>query len=121
MSQFVCLWISGSSVKGLTDTGGTEGEGQEVTGGDEEEAEAGHDTPKQTTGKTSAPEEFTVLGGFENKPVQKVHRFVCGPKGRGQGSPVSLVFILWGRLMSTMCSAVHRYTESCLSGSPSPM
>uniref|UniRef100_A0A7N6B517 ATP-dependent RNA helicase n=1 Tax=Anabas testudineus TaxID=64144 RepID=A0A7N6B517_ANATE len=39
-----------------------------TTGG--EEAETENDTPKQP----SAPTGFTVLGGFENKPVQKVHR-----------------------------------------------
>ncbi|XP_044025588.1 ATP-dependent RNA helicase DDX51 [Siniperca chuatsi] len=64
---------SGSSAKGLSDTRETEGDGQEDTG-EEEEAETENDTPKQTTGKTSAPTGFTVLGGFENKPVQKVHR-----------------------------------------------
>ncbi|XP_041814923.1 ATP-dependent RNA helicase DDX51 [Chelmon rostratus] len=60
----------GSSVAGL---GNTHLAGQEDTV-EEEEAEAETDTPKQTTGKTSAPTGFTVLGGFENKPAQKVHR-----------------------------------------------
>uniref|UniRef100_A0AAQ6ALD4 ATP-dependent RNA helicase n=1 Tax=Amphiprion ocellaris TaxID=80972 RepID=A0AAQ6ALD4_AMPOC len=32
------------------------------------------DSPEQNSQKTSAPTGFTVLGGFESKPVQKVHR-----------------------------------------------
>uniref|UniRef100_A0A3Q3QTJ6 ATP-dependent RNA helicase n=1 Tax=Monopterus albus TaxID=43700 RepID=A0A3Q3QTJ6_MONAL len=48
-------------------------DGPQETGG-EEETEKDNDTQKQTSGKTSAPTGFTVLGGFENKPVQKVHR-----------------------------------------------
>ncbi|XP_070781932.1 ATP-dependent RNA helicase DDX51 [Enoplosus armatus] len=67
---------SGSSVKGASDARGTGRDRQEDTGGEEEEeADAGNDTPKQSTGKTtSAPTGFTVLGGFENKPALKVHR-----------------------------------------------
>uniref|UniRef100_A0A671W4G8 ATP-dependent RNA helicase n=1 Tax=Sparus aurata TaxID=8175 RepID=A0A671W4G8_SPAAU len=38
------------------------------------EDQSENDTPTQTTEKTSPPTGFTVLGGFENKPVQKVHR-----------------------------------------------
>lgn len=68
----VCLWISGSSAEGLADTDVTGRDGQEDTGGEGKEAETENDTPKQTTGKTSAQTGFTVLGGFENKPVQKV-------------------------------------------------
>ncbi|XP_040015808.2 ATP-dependent RNA helicase DDX51 isoform X1 [Gasterosteus aculeatus] len=45
---------------------------QEV--GEEEEAQPGNVTLKETTEKTPAPTGFTVLGGFKNKPVQKVHR-----------------------------------------------
>uniref|UniRef100_A0A8C9Y959 ATP-dependent RNA helicase n=1 Tax=Sander lucioperca TaxID=283035 RepID=A0A8C9Y959_SANLU len=57
-----------SGVDGQEDTGGG--------GGEEEEEKTGTEnvTLKQTTGKTSAPAGYTVLGGFENKPVQKVHR-----------------------------------------------
>uniref|UniRef100_A0AAQ5YWW2 ATP-dependent RNA helicase n=1 Tax=Amphiprion ocellaris TaxID=80972 RepID=A0AAQ5YWW2_AMPOC len=36
--------------------------------------EAEKDSPEQNSQKTSAPTGFTVLGGFESKPVQKVHR-----------------------------------------------
>ncbi|XP_019947456.1 ATP-dependent RNA helicase DDX51 isoform X2 [Paralichthys olivaceus] len=45
-------------------------DGQEDT----EVAEAEHDLSKQTTDMSSAPTGFTVVGGFENKPVQKIHR-----------------------------------------------
>lgn len=60
---------SGISVKALADTDGTGGTGQADT-----EGENGDDTLKQSTEMTSAPTGFTILGGFENKPVQKVHR-----------------------------------------------
>uniref|UniRef100_A0A671W2L3 ATP-dependent RNA helicase n=1 Tax=Sparus aurata TaxID=8175 RepID=A0A671W2L3_SPAAU len=46
--------------------------GQEDAQGEAEKAETENDTPTQTTEKTSPPTGFTVLGGFENKPVQKV-------------------------------------------------
>ncbi|XP_044232864.1 ATP-dependent RNA helicase DDX51 [Thunnus albacares] len=59
--------------KDQSDTPVTVRDGQEDAGG-EEEAETENDTPKEPTEKTSAPTGFTVLGGFENKPVQKVHR-----------------------------------------------
>eukprot|EP00064_Thunnus_orientalis_P011024 superscaffoldBa00001553_g11054 len=59
--------------KDQSDTPVTVRDGQEDAGG-EEEAETENDTPKKPTEKTSAPTGFTVLGGFENKPVQKVHR-----------------------------------------------
>uniref|UniRef100_A0AAQ5Z8P5 ATP-dependent RNA helicase n=1 Tax=Amphiprion ocellaris TaxID=80972 RepID=A0AAQ5Z8P5_AMPOC len=49
----------------------TKGDGPEDTGGQEE---AEKDSPEQNSQKTSAPTGFTVLGGFESKPVQKVHR-----------------------------------------------
>ncbi|XP_036974722.1 ATP-dependent RNA helicase DDX51 [Acanthopagrus latus] len=62
------------SVKAPAETQVTESVGQEDTQGEEEKAEPENDTPTQTTEKTSAPTGFTVLGGFENKPVQKVHR-----------------------------------------------
>ncbi|XP_073334870.1 ATP-dependent RNA helicase DDX51 [Pagrus major] len=62
------------SVKGLAETPVTGRVGQEDTQGGEEKAETENDTPTQTTEKTPAPTGFTVLGGFENKPVQKVHR-----------------------------------------------
>ncbi|KAF7649916.1 hypothetical protein LDENG_00133790 [Lucifuga dentata] len=64
---------AGSSVNGLTDACGTESDGQKDTEG-EEEAETETNRTKQDTEKTSAPTGFPVLGGFENKPVQKVHR-----------------------------------------------
>ncbi|XP_056219138.1 ATP-dependent RNA helicase DDX51 isoform X1 [Seriola aureovittata] len=64
---------SGGSVEGLSDSPVTGSDGSEDTGG-EEEAEADNDPPKQPPEKTSAPTGFTVMGGFENKPVQKVHR-----------------------------------------------
>ncbi|XP_010752603.1 ATP-dependent RNA helicase DDX51 [Larimichthys crocea] len=57
---------------GLSDTvTGTDGQ-KDAAGGEDVETE--DKTQKQTTEKTSAPTGFTVLGGFENKPVQKVHR-----------------------------------------------
>lgn len=51
-----------------------EGGEQEDAGGEEKNREREKDMTKQTTGKVeaSAPTGFTVLGGFENKPVQKV-------------------------------------------------
>lgn len=61
----------GSPVKGLSDTCETGTDGQEDTGG--EEAKTENDS-KQSSDRTPAPTGFTVLGGFENKPVQKVHR-----------------------------------------------
>ncbi|XP_068565125.1 ATP-dependent RNA helicase DDX51 [Cebidichthys violaceus] len=66
---------SGISVKDRPEAPVTGRDGQEDTGGGgggEEETE--NVTLKETTGKTPAPTGFTVLGGFENKPVQKVHR-----------------------------------------------
>lgn len=66
----VFLGILGSACKDLTDTPVTGRGGQEDTGGEEERTE--NDTPKEPTGETSAPTGFTVLGGFENKPIQKV-------------------------------------------------
>ncbi|XP_071334475.1 ATP-dependent RNA helicase DDX51 isoform X2 [Trachinotus anak] len=63
---------SGSSAECLPDPPATGSDASEDTG--EEEAEAENDPPKQPTEKTSAPTSFTVMGGFENKPVQKVHR-----------------------------------------------
>lgn len=35
-------------------------------------AEAGGDAASGSTGETSTPTGFKVLGGFENKPLQKV-------------------------------------------------
>ncbi|XP_071755307.2 ATP-dependent RNA helicase DDX51 [Centroberyx gerrardi] len=64
---------SGGLVKSLPDTPVTGGDGQADTGG-EEEVEAEDNRTKQDAGKTSAQTGFTILGGFENKPVQKVHR-----------------------------------------------
>lgn len=64
---------TGSSVQDLSDAPVFRRDGPQETGG-EEETEKDNDTQKQTSGKTSAPTGFTVLGGFENKPVQKVHR-----------------------------------------------
>uniref|UniRef100_UPI003AAF0899 ATP-dependent RNA helicase DDX51 n=1 Tax=Centroberyx gerrardi TaxID=166262 RepID=UPI003AAF0899 len=64
---------SGGLVKTLPDTPVTGGDGQADTGG-EEEVEAEDNRTKQDAGKTSAQTGFTILGGFENKPVQKVHR-----------------------------------------------
>lgn len=69
MIQFVCLWIS---VKVLAEAQVTGSVGQEDAQGEAEKAETENDTPTQTTEKTSPPTGFTVLGGFENKPVQKV-------------------------------------------------
>lgn len=61
----VCLflWITESPVAGR--------HGQEGTG-EGGESETIDETPKQTSENNSAPTGFTVLGGFENKPVQKV-------------------------------------------------
>uniref|UniRef100_A0A667Y173 ATP-dependent RNA helicase n=1 Tax=Myripristis murdjan TaxID=586833 RepID=A0A667Y173_9TELE len=53
-----------------------------VAGGDkqvnmaEEEEETKHNRTKQDTERISAQTGFTVLGGFENKPVQKVQRIL---------------------------------------------
>lgn len=63
-----------------------EGRDEQVDTGGGEEAETENDAPKQS----SAPTGFTVLGGFENKPVQKV---ICLQRHE---SPVSLVFLLLG-------------------------
>uniref|UniRef100_A0A8C4DUT4 ATP-dependent RNA helicase n=1 Tax=Dicentrarchus labrax TaxID=13489 RepID=A0A8C4DUT4_DICLA len=52
---------------------------QKDAGGEVEKAETENDTSKQTTGKTSAPTGFTVLGGFENKPIQKRLSFGVDP------------------------------------------
>ncbi|KAM8831548.1 ATP-dependent RNA helicase DDX51 [Spinachia spinachia] len=65
---------SSSPVQGSPDSPATGRDEQEVTGGEEEEAQTGNVTLRDTTEKTPAPTGFTVLGGFENKPVQKVHR-----------------------------------------------
>ncbi|XP_034006460.1 ATP-dependent RNA helicase DDX51 [Trematomus bernacchii] len=65
---------SGISVKSLPDTPVTGREGLEETGGGEEKTETENIAPEQTAEKTPAPTGFTVLGGFDNKPVQKVHR-----------------------------------------------
>lgn len=65
---------SGSSVKALSDTPETGKDGREDTGGGEEKTETENVPLKETTEKTSAPTGYTVLGGFENKPIQKVHR-----------------------------------------------
>ncbi|KAM6992647.1 ATP-dependent RNA helicase DDX51 [Tautogolabrus adspersus] len=54
------------SVEGVVDVTVTEKDEAVVTGGEKEEAE--------TQKETSAASGFKVLGGFENKPVQKVHR-----------------------------------------------
>uniref|UniRef100_UPI0037E808B3 ATP-dependent RNA helicase DDX51 n=1 Tax=Semicossyphus pulcher TaxID=241346 RepID=UPI0037E808B3 len=61
---------SGSSVEGVADISVTERKRDEDTGGEEEEAKTENNTPKQTSASTG----FKVLGGFENKPLQKVHR-----------------------------------------------
>ncbi|KAK5903995.1 hypothetical protein CgunFtcFv8_007727 [Champsocephalus gunnari] len=65
---------SGISVKSLPDTRVTGRTGLEETGGGEEKTETENIAPEQTAEKTPAPTGFTVLGGFDNKPVQKVHR-----------------------------------------------
>uniref|UniRef100_A0A3P8S419 ATP-dependent RNA helicase n=1 Tax=Amphiprion percula TaxID=161767 RepID=A0A3P8S419_AMPPE len=62
---------SGSSAEGVSGALVSGGDGPEDTGGQEE---AEKDSPEQNSQKTSAPTRFTVLGGFESKPVQKVHR-----------------------------------------------
>ncbi|XP_034555540.1 ATP-dependent RNA helicase DDX51 [Notolabrus celidotus] len=61
---------SGGSAEGVEDTAVTERDRREDTGGVKEEAETENETPKQPP----APTGFKVLGGFESKPVQKVHR-----------------------------------------------
>lgn len=101
MIQFVCLWIS---VK--VETQVIRSAGQEDAQGEAEKAETENDTPTQTTEKTSPPTGFTVLGGFENKPVQKVHWFVNDDGGwrvRGHQYHVysSTVCVFF-------CSQVHR-------------
>ncbi|XP_062293311.1 ATP-dependent RNA helicase DDX51 [Scomber scombrus] len=64
---------SGGEGEDLTHTPVTAGDGQEDTGA-EDKAETENDKPEEPTEKTPAPTGFTVLGGFENKPIQKVHR-----------------------------------------------
>ncbi|XP_068187611.1 ATP-dependent RNA helicase DDX51 [Antennarius striatus] len=64
---------SSSLGKSLADGCETGEDGQEDAGR-EEEAKTEDEKPKETAEKTSAPIGFKVLGGFENKPVQKVHR-----------------------------------------------
>ncbi|XP_038582407.1 ATP-dependent RNA helicase DDX51 isoform X2 [Micropterus salmoides] len=60
----------GATEKKKKDLSKCKGLSEEETGGEEGETE----TENVSTGKTPAPAGFTVLGGFENKPVQKVHR-----------------------------------------------
>ncbi|XP_051812375.1 ATP-dependent RNA helicase DDX51 [Acanthochromis polyacanthus] len=62
---------SGSSAEGVSGTLVSGGDGPEDTGGQEE---AEKDSSEQNSQKTSAPTGFTVLGGFDSKPAQKVHR-----------------------------------------------
>ncbi|KAI4801815.1 hypothetical protein KUCAC02_019686, partial [Chaenocephalus aceratus] len=76
---------SSISVKSLPDTRVTERAGLEETGGGEEKTETENIAPEQTAEKTPAPTGFTVLGGFDNKPVQKwlaqpdvIHRDIKG-------------------------------------------
>ncbi|XP_028262381.1 ATP-dependent RNA helicase DDX51 [Parambassis ranga] len=64
---------SGSSAEAAPDALVSGRDGPEDTGG-QEEAETESVSPKQSSDKTSAPSGFTVLGGFEKKPVQKVQR-----------------------------------------------
>ncbi|KAM3861531.1 ATP-dependent RNA helicase DDX51-like [Diretmus argenteus] len=61
------------SVKTLPDTAVIGKEEGTNTGGEKEE-ETEHNRTKEDAGKTSAQTGFTILGGFENKPIQKVHR-----------------------------------------------
>lgn len=75
MTWFVHLWVIESSAASPADSDVTRREGQEDTGREEKEADAGVSTPKGTSGDTSAPTGFKVLGGFENKPAQKVSDF----------------------------------------------
>ncbi|XP_026174891.1 ATP-dependent RNA helicase DDX51 isoform X1 [Mastacembelus armatus] len=63
----------GSSAEGLPDAPVAVRHGQ-ADKRDEEKTETENDTPKRTLEKTSAPSGFTILGGFEIKPIQKVHR-----------------------------------------------
>ncbi|XP_034755801.1 ATP-dependent RNA helicase DDX51 [Etheostoma cragini] len=61
---------SGSSVKGQSENTPVTGrDGQEDTGGEKETTGT-----ENVTGETSAPSGYTLLGGFENRPVQKVDR-----------------------------------------------
>lgn len=46
--------------------------GEQDTGDEGKDTERDKDMTKQTTGREQTPTGFTVLGGFENKPVQKV-------------------------------------------------
>ncbi|KAM3860992.1 ATP-dependent RNA helicase DDX51-like [Diretmus argenteus] len=60
-------------IKTLPDTAVIGKEEGTNTGGEKEE-ETEHNRTKEDAGKTSAQTGFTILGGFENKPIQKVHR-----------------------------------------------
>uniref|UniRef100_A0A7N8YIW5 ATP-dependent RNA helicase n=1 Tax=Mastacembelus armatus TaxID=205130 RepID=A0A7N8YIW5_9TELE len=72
--ELLCLfWGLGSSAEGLPDAPVAVRHGQ-ADKRDEEKTETENDTPKRTLEKTSAPSGFTILGGFEIKPIQKVHR-----------------------------------------------
>lgn len=75
MTWFVHVWVIESSAASPADSDVTRREGQEDTGREEKEAEAGVDTPKGSGGDTSTSTGFKVLGGFENKPAQKVSDF----------------------------------------------
>lgn len=57
----------------------------------EEDKEAENDSPKEPTEKT--PTSFTVMGGFENKPVQKVWQ-MCFQRAGPLGSKVAISSIL---------------------------
>ncbi|KAM3861528.1 ATP-dependent RNA helicase DDX51-like [Diretmus argenteus] len=68
-----CVSVSSLEVKTLPDTAVIGKEEGTNTGGEKEE-ETEHNRTKEDAGKTSAQTGFTILGGFENKPIQKVHR-----------------------------------------------
>lgn len=85
-------------------------EGPEDTG--QKAAEAGGDAANGGIGETSAPTGFKVLGGFENKPVQKVLYYFlyiyCWLTARLQQS---------SQAVTVFCLCVDRFTEFCPSGS----
>lgn len=62
------MWITAQGASDFPVSGRDEPEDAEG----QQEAETENDSPKESSEKTSAPTGFTVLGGFESKPVKKV-------------------------------------------------
>lgn len=113
MLSKVCVDL-GISAEGASDALVSGRDGPEDTGG-QEEAETESVSPKQSSDKAPAPSGFTVLGGFESKPVQKVQSLHAGT-----GLTTSMIQFPCCAF-ECFTSFVCRFRESCLSGSLSLM